>query len=148
MGVTTSVTFLTLAMMGSSVASAATPTRPATHMLAARTHKATPKTPAAPAGCNNGNLCVYNAGNGGNLCFQTNRSLANWPTACNRTNEGEFNRNGNAVQLCEGSGCLGCEYLLFSGHFLLFNAKDFFQGPGDFCTDMTLEKKLGSNRFV
>src|SRR5262249_54810072 len=95
MGVTASVTFLAVAMMGSSVASAATSARPANHISAPKTHNTTL---SPPKGCNNGNLCEYNSGNGGNLCFQTNRSRL-WPGGCAFHNEGEYNRNGNAVFL-------------------------------------------------
>jgi len=144
MVVTTSVAFLALAMMGSTVASASTPTRAATHMSVPGTQKAIP---TAPSGCNNGNLCEYNSGNGGNLCFQWHSS-GDWPGACEYQNEGEYNRHGNAVYLQGNVNRTYCTYLLYSGHYLLYNAKDYFQGSNDTCTDATLEHKLYSNLFV
>jgi hypothetical protein len=145
LGVTASVTFLAVAMMGATSASAATHTRAATHTSAPRAHKATPE---APAGCNSNNFCEYNSGNGGNLCFQTNSSSAAWPTACRDHNEGEYNRHSNAVYMYRYTLWSGCWYLLYSGHYLLYNAKDYFQGGGDSCRSTTLEHKLASHKFV
>jgi hypothetical protein len=101
--------------------------------------------PAAPSGCNNGNLCEYNSGNGGNLCFQWSKS-ADWPGACAHQNEGEYNRNGNGVYLQGNPNGHYCTYLLYSGHYLLYNAKDHFQSSG--CTGYTLEHHLYSNLFI
>jgi hypothetical protein len=103
--------------------------------------------PLAPSGCNSGNLCEYNSGNGGNLCFQWSKS-ADWPGACAYHNEGEYNRNGNAVYLQGNVSGTYCEYLLYSGHYLLYNANDHFQGSNRTCTNATLEHKLYSNLFV
>lgn len=100
---------------------------------------------AAPGGCNNGNLCVYNAGNGGNLCFQWNKN-GDWKLACKDTNEGEYNRNGNAVTLQGNPSGRYCTYFLYSGHYLLYNSKDHFQSNG--CTGYTLEHHLYANEFV
>jgi hypothetical protein len=103
--------------------------------------------PPAPSGCNNGNLCEYNSGNGGNLCFQWSKS-ADWPGACAYHNEGEYNRNGNGVYLQGNVNGTYCEYLLYSGHYLLYNANDHFQGSNHTCTNATLEHKLYSNLFI
>ena len=100
-----------------------------------------------PSGCNNNNFCEYNQGNGGDLCFQWSKN-GTWPLACQDHNEGEYNRNGNAVYMFQQAGEIGCDYLLYSGHYLLYNAKDYFQGPGDTCQDQTLEHKLRSNSFI
>lgn len=145
LGVTTSVTFLAVAMMGATSASAATHTRATTHISAHKTHKATT---LAPAGCNSNNFCEYNAGNGGDLCFQTSSNSASWPSACRDHNEGEYNRNGNAVYMYEYTLYTGCSYLLYSGHYLLYNAKDYFEYGGDSCTSTTLEHRLASSKFV
>ena len=143
MGVTASAAFLSVAMMGSTSASAATNTTAATHVSAPNTHEAIP---AAPGGCNSNNFCDYSSGNGGNLCFQTSQSKAVWSIACADHNEGEYNRNGNAVYMYRNAYYSGCWYLLYSGHYLLYNAKDYFQSGG--CTNITLEHKLYSDRFV
>src|SRR5215475_11397625 len=123
MGVTASTAFLAVAMMGATSASAATQSRAATHASASRTDATIL---GAPSGCNNNNLCEYNSGNGGNLCFQTSQSSPGWPSACSYHNEGEYNRNGNAVYLFRSAFYGGCYYLLYSGHYLLYNAKDHF----------------------
>lgn len=102
---------------------------------------------AVPKGCNNYNFCEYNAGNGGNLCFQTRKS-ENWPSECADHNEGEYNRGTHAVLMYSQANYKGCYYLLYSGHYLLYNAKDYFQGPSDFCRHETLEHKLVSSKFV
>jgi len=118
--------------------------------VGASTRASTPKkteVPAAPSGCNNYNLCEYNAGNGGNLCFQT-RNNENWPGACAGHNEGEYNRASRAVYMYSQTGYAGCDYLLYSGHYLLYNSKDHFQGPDAPCRTETLEHKLHSSKFV
>jgi hypothetical protein len=136
-------------------ASVTAPARTATHSTTAHAApspatKSTPKTknaPLAPAGCNNGNLCEYNAGNGGNLCFQTNRNTG-WPGGCAYHNEGEYNRNGNGVYMYGPVAGHTCDYLLYSGHYLLYNANDHFEGGGGSCTSYTLEHKLGWSDFI
>ena len=154
-GVTMSVAFLAAAMMGSTGASAATHRRAGNHISAPRTHKAVP---AAPAGCNSDNFCEYNAGNGGNLCFQYRPSTNghNWPAACARKNYGEYNRWGNAVYMFgyagSGFGLEECYYLLYSGHYLLDNTHDYFQGVWsggtnqDTCTDKSLKQDVGASQ--
>jgi hypothetical protein len=146
--VTTSITFLALAMMGSTSASAATLTRAAAPTSAPTTHKATSRAPLAPSGCNNNNFCDYNSGNGGNLCFQQSTDRQYWPSACADHNEGQYNRNGNAVYMYSVAVYGDCWYLLYSGHYLLYNARDHFQGGPRGCTSETLEHKLVSSRFV
>jgi len=124
-----------------------TPHSTTAHPAAATTAK--PKAqqiPAAPSGCNSNNFCDYSSGNGGNLCFQQSTSRAVWPIACADHNEGEYNRNGNAVYMYRNAYYSGCWYLLYSGHYLLYNANDHFQSGG--CTNITLEHKLYSHRFV
>lgn len=101
----------------------------------------------APGGCNNYNFCEYNSGNGGNLCFQT-RNNQNFPGACADHNEGEYNRRSSAVYMYSQSDYHGCDYLLYSGHYLLYNAKDHFQGPNQSCRDETLEHRLVSEKGV
>jgi hypothetical protein len=149
-GVTASVTFLAVAMVGSASASAAEPTWADTHVSVPQIPEATPNavTPDAPAGCNGNNFCEYNKGNGGNLCFQTNANRATWPTACGDHNEGEYNRNGNAVYMYDVANYGDCWYLLYSGHYLLYNANDHFEGGGGNCTSTTLERKLASSKFI
>jgi hypothetical protein len=156
-GVTASVTFLAVAMMGATSASAATHTGSTTHISKSKTHKATT---LAPAGCNSNNFCEYNKGNGGDLCFQYTPSTSGhtWPSACGDHNEGEYNRWQNAVYMFgyagSGFGLEECYYLLYSGHYLLYNAKDYFQGVWsggtnkDTCTDHTLEHDLFASQGV
>jgi hypothetical protein len=147
MALTASVV-LAMAVISSTAAYAVTHAREANQASVSRTHKATQHGISQPAGCNKNNLCEYNQGNGGDLCFQTDKSRA-WPHACAFHNEGEYNRNGNSVTL---KGKVGddfrCTYLLYSGHYLLYNAKDHFQGSGDTCTRATLEHKLWANIFT
>jgi len=156
MGVTASVAFLAVAMMGST-ASASTQARAATHASAPRTHKATPK---APAGCNSDNFCEYNGANGGNLCFQYRPSTNghNWPSACARHNGGEYNRYSNGVYMFgyagSGFGLEECYYLLYSGHYLLNNHYDYFEGVWSggtneaTCRNHTLVNDLGASESV
>jgi hypothetical protein len=121
------------------------------HAAASAVTKPTPKTqnvPQQPAGCNGNNLCEYNAGNGGSLCFQTNTNRAEWPGGCADHNEGEYNRNSNAVYMYDVGNYGDCWYLLYSGNYLLYNSKDHFEGGGGSCKSETLEHKLASSRFV
>jgi hypothetical protein len=145
MGVTASVTFLAVAMMGSTGASASIPASVATHVSAPKTHKAA--TPDAPSGCNNGYFCEYNAGNGGNLCFQTKKG-GNWPGGCVRENEGEYNRNGNGYYMYGYTQYGRCDYLLYSGHYLLYNSKDHFESGAKDCTSLKLEHNVLSGAFT
>lgn len=154
----TIVAVAAVAVMGTAVtgasASTTAPARTAAHSATAHavtSPASTPKknkvVPRAPGGCNNYNLCEYNAGNGGNLCFQT-RANENWPGACAGHDEGEYNRGSRAVDMYSQTGYAGCVYLLYSGHYLLYNSKDHFQGPDSLCRGETLEHKLHSSRFV
>jgi len=132
----------------SASASTTAPSRAAAHAATAHAAAAPAMTPRrAPSGCNNYNLCEYNAGNGGNLCFQT-RNSENWPSACADHNEGEYNRGSRAVYLYSQTGETGCYYLLYSGHYLLYNANDKFQGPNQACRNEKLEHHLASSKFV
>lgn len=134
--------------LGTSAAMAA-PVKTAPHSTTAHAAAVTPGKPKVqyqPSGCNNNNFCDYSSGNGGNLCFQNSNSVAVWPVACADHNEGEYNRNGNAVYMYRNAYYSGCWYLLYSGHYLLYNAKDHFQSGG--CTGITLEHKLYSDKIV
>jgi hypothetical protein len=137
---------LAVALIGVTSASAATST--------SANQTSTPRSvqrPHQPGGCNSNQFCEYNQGNGGDLCFSTAESR-NWPAPCALENEGEYNRNGNAVYMHQGPNQLYCWYLLYSGHYLLYNADDYFQGGskpgGGSCTGETLEHKLASSSFV
>jgi hypothetical protein len=104
-----------------------------------------------PDGCNNYNFCEYNAGNGGNLCFQTRKDSPSWPStpqqSCAYNNEGEYNRGSNAIIMYSGPDYAGCYYTLYSGHYLLYNADDKFQGPKG-CKNTKLEYNLDSSKFL
>ena len=135
--------------LGASAAGAAVaaPVGTTPHSTTAAVTTAKPQVPATPSGCNNGNLCEYNSGNGGNLCFQTNRSET-WPGGCAAHNEGEYDRNGNAVYMFGYNQYGACTYLLYSGHYLLYNANDHFQNGAKNCTSLTLEHRLLSSQFT
>lgn len=80
---------------------------------------------SAPSGCNSGNYCSYNQGNGGSLCFQTHINQ-NWPSGCANKNDSGYNRNGNAVNLYWGPSYQDAYYTLYSGHYLLYMTQNTF----------------------
>jgi hypothetical protein len=50
-----------------------------------------------------------------------------WPGGCAGHNEGEYNRNGNAADLIGYNQNGECDFVLYSGHYLLYNADDHFR---------------------
>ena len=152
---TVAATVAAITVMSSANASTTAPARPAAQAATAHGAASPTKAPKstktpkvlAPGGCNNYNFCEYNAGNGGDLCFQTRQNSSTWPSACAYHNEGEYNRGSSAVKMWSAPGYKGCYYLLYSGHYLLYNENDKFQGPSG-CTNTELEHNLTSSDFV
>jgi hypothetical protein len=114
--------------MSTASASAATSAKAATRTAVITHHSdhGIRKRPdGAPAGCNSGNYCSYNQGNGGDLCFQTHINQ-NWPNGCANQNDSGYNRNGNAIDLFWGFDQSGAWYTLYSGHYLLYMTQNYF----------------------
>ena len=71
-------------------------------------------------------------------------SFQYWPLPASQA----YNRASRAVYMYSQTGYAGCDYLLCSGHYPLYNANDHFQGPDSLCRGETLEHKLHSSKFV
>jgi hypothetical protein len=134
----------TLALSGVASAATAAPVRPAA--------PAQPTASRQPDGCNNNNFCSYNAGNGGDLCFQTSSDRSEWPAACLDHNDGAYDRNGNSVNLYWGIGYSEAYYTLFSGNYLPYMSKNKFNhcvGGGTGCAgyNEAMQNQVASSAF-
>jgi len=85
----------------------------------------------APKGCLGDNFCSYNKGNGGSLCFQSDKSKPTWATACENHNDGAYNRNANSVNLYYLPLYGGAYSTLYSGNYWLYMSKNYFSQCND-----------------
>src|ERR1019366_5526174 len=65
--------------------------------------------PPGPSGCNPGNFCTYEQGNGGTLCEQMN-STSNLSGACIPATDSVFNNSSVNVKIYYGLGNTGAFY--------------------------------------
>lgn len=85
----------------------------------------------APSGCNSGNFCSYNQGNGGSLCFQTNTDTAYWPVSCADQNDSAFDNSSTAINLYWGWDYSDAYFHLCANCYLLYMTQNYFnQCPG------------------
>jgi hypothetical protein len=138
-----------IAIAGMASAATAAPTHPA---AAPHAGLMSPNSARQPDGCNNNNFCSYNAGNGGDLCFQTSSNKSVWPSACLDANDGAYNRNGNSINLYRGLNYTDAYFTLYSGNYLLYMSKNDFNAcpnGGTNCSGygQDMQNKVGSSRF-
>jgi hypothetical protein len=97
----------------------------------------------APGGCNSGNFCSYNKGNGGDLCFQTNVNVPYWSENCANHNQSAYNRNINSINLYYGGDYWDAYSVLGSGNYWLYMDNNYFNRCGTDCYG--LNEPMGYN---
>ena len=102
-----------------------------------------------PKGCNSGNFCSYNAGNGGHLCFQTNKNIGAWSDACANHNDSAYNRNGNSVNLYYFAAYGGAYATLYSGNYFLYMNQNHFNECTASCDGLgeAMQNNVASSKF-
>jgi hypothetical protein len=140
---------ITLALTNAGNAFAATTSSAPAHTTAVSHARPAVDPKLAPKGCNNGNFCSYNGGNGGSLCFQTNRNTASWPADCRDHNDSAYNRNPNSVDLYYLINYSDAYYILYQGNYLLYMNQNKFNECSNNCVGegQPLQNNVESNFF-
>ena len=105
-----------------------------------------------PKGCNSGNFCSYINGNGGSLCFQTNKSVPAWPSGCMDNNDSAYNHSSHPVNLYYYTDYSDAYASLGAGNYWLYMSKNHFNkcsdGSGS-CDGLgyEMQNNVESNKF-
>lgn len=107
----------------------------------------------APSGCDSGNFCSYNQGNGGALCFQSSTSTAYWPVACADQNDSAFDNSSRAIDLYWGWDYSDAYFQLCANCYLLYMTQNYFNacpGGGTSCSGYGQEMydNVESSKFI